>query len=257
MQRCSYFIPNKALFGSYPSRLKRGETAVKYNEIVQELEENGVRYFIDLTYKGEEFISHYETKYTYINYPIGDQKPPVNWTTFASLIIKICDIINRLNPDEKIYIHCRGGHGRSGVVVACILCYYFSISPKEALELTTKYHSNRREMSDKWRRIGSPQTIGQKDFVYKFNSPVFMNHISIPCSLKRYDNDKRSIYILNEWVKLFPTVRGKLLQTGLRPLIEVSPDSYWGDGCDGTGRNTLGKLLSYIRDYNLYPHINF
>ena len=43
-------------------------------------------------------------------------------------------------------------------------------------------------------------------------------------------------------------LRRKLLETGEKTLIEhTSNDSYWGDGGDGSGRNTLGKLLMQVR----------
>ena len=40
MNYCSYFIKDKALFGSYPTQ-----------QSVEELEQEGVRYFVDLTQK--------------------------------------------------------------------------------------------------------------------------------------------------------------------------------------------------------------
>lgn len=43
-------------------------------------------------------------------------------------------------------------------------------------------------------------------------------------------------------------LRKKLLETGEKKLVEhTSNDSYWGDGGDGSGRNTLGKLLMQLR----------
>ena len=43
-------------------------------------------------------------------------------------------------------------------------------------------------------------------------------------------------------------LRRKLLETGEKKLVEhTSNDSYWGDGGDGSGRNTLGKLLMQLR----------
>lgn len=114
MNCCSFFIKNKALFGSYPTQ-----------ESVEELEGNGVRHFINLTYDDENLITKYTTKYNYISYPIVDQHVPTNWQSCAKFILNICDIIKHLDGDDKIYIHCKGGHGRSGVIVACILCHMF------------------------------------------------------------------------------------------------------------------------------------
>lgn len=161
MDKASFFIEGKALFGSFPTQ-----------NSVNELESQGVRYFINLTHEKESKIKSYTTNYTYINYPINDRSVPKNYTEYACFIIKITDIIKELVDDEKIYIHCKGGHGRSGVVVASILCYINNISPEEAIENTTYYHNKRLVMRDKWRKIGSPQTKQQKKFIYKFFSKI-------------------------------------------------------------------------------------
>jgi len=162
MERSSYFIQNMALFGSYPTQ-----------ESVRTLEEHGVRHFIDLTCQGEKGIMPYETKYNYINYPIRDHKVPFDWRSFAHFILLVCSIIKKLNPGELIYVHCKGGHGRSGIVVASILCYIYKILPNEALRLTGEYHSKRKEMKEKRRKAGAPPGIYQKDFVRRFFRPLY------------------------------------------------------------------------------------
>lgn len=162
MDRCSYFIKDKAMFGSYPSQIS-----------VEELEKEGVCCFLDLTCEGETGITKYITNGKYITYPIQDRKVPYDWKSFSKLIITISNIIKGLETNEKIYIHCRGGHGRSGIVVACILCFIYKMHPVKALRLTSAYHSVRKEMREKWRKIGSPQTNGQKYFVFKFFEPIY------------------------------------------------------------------------------------
>lgn len=162
MDRCSYFVTNKALFGSYPTQ-----------RAVEELESHGVRYFIDLTSPGESKITPYRTLYSYYRYPIQDHKVPSDWSSFAQLILRICNVIKHLREEEKVYIHCKGGHGRSGVVVACVLCQLYKIAPSEALQLTTSYHFQRKEMRAKWRKIGSPQSAQQKTFVHNFFRPIY------------------------------------------------------------------------------------
>lgn len=169
MDTTSYFIKNKALFGSFPSQ-----------DTVEKLENIGVRYFVDLTFNGEKYIEKYSTKYTYIHYPITDRHVPTDWKSYSQFIILLSRIITHLKrlregdeeDHEKIYIHCRGGHGRSGVVVASLLCYLKNYTPDEALDKTSKYHNNRRVMRDKWRKIGSPQTSSQKYFIRRFFEPI-------------------------------------------------------------------------------------
>ena len=159
MNYCSFFIKDRALFGSYPDE-----------DRFQQLLSNGVKYFVDLTtiteqqglysYKNNENIQ-------YINFPIIDKKYPTNIVSYVKFIINISNIIRQLRNSDKIYIHCKGGHGRSGVVVASLLCYVYNIEPDNALEKTTKYHSQREIMRERWRKIGSPQTNNQKTFVIK------------------------------------------------------------------------------------------
>ena len=165
MERCSYFIQDKALFGSFPTQ-----------ETVHILEEQGVRCFIDLTGSDELKTTPYFTRYKYIKYPIVDRMIPEDWKSFAQLILVISRAISLLNHREKVYIHCKGGHGRSGILVACIFCYYFNVTPDEALRHTSRCHSNRPVMRDKWRRLGSPQGKRQKDFVYRFFRPLRFTH---------------------------------------------------------------------------------
>ena len=161
MDKSSYFIKDKAIFGSFPTQ-----------EAVNELERKGVRYFINLTCDYEKKITPYTTKYYYFSYPINDYHVPKDWYKYSLFIIQISDIIKGLNPGELLYLHCKGGHGRSGVVVASLFCYMFGMKPIDALEQTTKSHSKRSIMREKWRKIGSPQTYIQKCFIHRFFSPI-------------------------------------------------------------------------------------
>lgn len=162
MNRSSFFIENKAIFGSYPSQ-----------EDITTLENNGVRIFVDLTGPNEGLTCYNVAKNSkYINFPIKDRSIPDSSQAFCKFLIKLTTDYKNLDKDGSLYIHCKGGHGRSGVVVACLLCFVFGIQPEEALELTTQYHNNRPEMRPKWRKIGSPQTLHQKSFVIKMFKPL-------------------------------------------------------------------------------------
>ena len=160
----SYFIPRKALFGSFPDEEK-----------VSELVDIGVRYFVDLT-QSYEIAEKYHQKenflHSWINFPISDRKVPTNIPRYAGFIGMLLNTLSQLEEDEKIYIHCRGGHGRAGVVVATLLSITNDIGTTESLALTNTCHNERTVMREKWRSIGSPQTRGQKIFVHKFLSDM-------------------------------------------------------------------------------------
>ena len=276
MDRCSEFIKDKAFFGPYPS-----------HEYVKEYEENGVKFFIDLTFSDEKNIVPYKTNYTYINYPIPDRRIPTNWKKFSNLIVRIANILKLLNSNEKIYIHCKGGHGRCGILVACMLCYLYNISPSEAIDKTTIYHNTRKNMKEKWKKIGSPQTRSQKHFVSKFFEPLFIynncnnflnglnnstdGQVTIPgvgtfltatlafnsfksisdndFETNKWDDVKNSVMelILKYKFEQNTNIRCNLLQTGLRPIIVQSVDLYWGKMND-IGLNILGKIISKLRE---------
>jgi len=90
-----------------------------------------------------------------------------------------------------MYIHCKGGHGRAGLVVATLLSYIYNISPEESLRLTSSYHSTREIMKDKWRKLGSPQTAQQKNFVYHFCKPIYFYNV--------IKNDEDNISVLSTY----------------------------------------------------------
>jgi len=162
MDRCSYFIKDRALFGSFPTQ-----------DSVNELENEGVKYFVNLTHSHEKKIVAYNTNYTQLNYPITDRRTPTDIKSFSKFISQVSKIILNLEKGQKVYVHCKGGHGRSGIVVACLLCFIFNISPHDALKNTTKCHSKRSVMREKWRTLGSPQTLSQKNFVHKLFEPLY------------------------------------------------------------------------------------
>ena len=175
MDNCSFFIEDKALFGSFPVQ-----------EEVELLEEKGVRYFINLSdlVKESYKIKPYNTKYGYINYPIRDHDVPTNLKSFSILILNLVSIINNLKDGEYIYVHCVAGCGRSGVVVASILANYYKMNPIDALKYTQHYHGKRPVMKEKLRRAGSPQTLVQKKFIHNFFKPftMYYNDPNIPFS---------------------------------------------------------------------------
>lgn len=183
----SFFIEDKALFGCYPSQ-----------EDVNDLEKKGVRYFVDLTYVGEKKIKKYITQHNFIQFPIKDHNIPEELYKFSIFICKISNIIKKLNKGEYVYIHCKGGHGRAGLVVSCLLCYIHKITSHDSLKLTNEFHNNRKIMNDKWRHIGSPQTDKQKNFVIRLFKPVYLNHIYNKNTYFSLNNNSKHIIVYND-----------------------------------------------------------
>jgi protein-tyrosine phosphatase len=151
------FIENQCLFGAFPTQHQ-----------VSELEEWGIDIFVNLTNIFERKIYPYTSTKKIINFPIPDRSVPKNIQEFCGLVIKISD---EIDAGKKIYIHCKAGHGRSGTLVASLLCYRYKISPEESFRKTTEFHSTRPvharrpRMNDHWKNKGSPQTEEQRKFV--------------------------------------------------------------------------------------------
>lgn len=72
---------------------------------------------------------------------------------------------------KKVYIHCRGGSGRSAVIAACLYGYLTNCGGTAALAYVYQAHQQRRVLDPKWRRMGAPQTTQQKAQVIRLLAP--------------------------------------------------------------------------------------
>ena len=214
METSSFFIEGKAMFGSYPTQ-----------ESVDVLEGKGVRCFVNLTHNDETKITPYVTKYNYISFPIPDYGVPTDRFLFTKFIYQLCHIIKTLPTEELVYIHCKGGHGRSGIVVSCLISEIFSVDVSTALRYTSDCHSNRSVMRDKWRRIGSPQTTNQKQFVQETFRDYFISNrhvlsmssnVSLTIDGNTYSSALEAFYALR---KEEDTVKDKFLLNRIMTLL--------------------------------------
>jgi protein tyrosine phosphatase (PTP) superfamily phosphohydrolase (DUF442 family) len=152
MNKISYFIEDRVAFGPYPTQQE-----------VEELENNGFTHFVDLTSHIEQGVMPYQTKFNKIKFPIRDRSVPYDFRSFCSFISRMLDLVGE---NQKIYIHCKGGHGRSIIVVACILYFiYANISSEDALIKASEYHNTRQDIKSKWLPFNKHQTINQRSFV--------------------------------------------------------------------------------------------
>ncbi|CAJ1327988.1 unnamed protein product, partial [Effrenium voratum] len=56
----------------------------------------------------------------------------------------IAQLLERLSG-EVLYVHCRGGHGRTGTICALLLAKLYNLSAAEAMARTQLYHDCRKE----------------------------------------------------------------------------------------------------------------
>jgi len=79
-------------------------------------------------------------------------------TTDMTVLELALDVCWRLLADEIIYLHCWGGHGRTGTVVAVALGLMYDLPASEALARTQLYHDLRVCSLN----VPSPQTPQQR-----------------------------------------------------------------------------------------------
>ena len=95
----------------------------------------------------------------YVHFSIPDRCVA---SSLESLDALVHDLYTRVLDGERLYIHCFGGRGRTGIVAACLLgaLYPELTDPDEALERVHGYYSLRGELYG-----SSPETDEQKQQV--------------------------------------------------------------------------------------------
>nr|QBK93489.1 MAG: dual specificity phosphatase [Pithovirus LCPAC404] len=170
---------------------------------IEELESKGYTIFIDLTTEYEvkekqliEYKQFLSPSSRYCSFPINDRCVPNDSPLFCNFMK---NVINDMLQNDKVYIHCRGGHGRAGLAAATflILKSKHEISPQCALDAVFSAHQKRPEMRSKWRKMGSPQGNKQKNFVR--NMPKQSGADVIEPKPEGY----------NDFLSLYPTIISK------------------------------------------------
>ena len=75
----------------------------------------------------------------FINEPIED----MNITTDVKVRALCENIVKRIYKGEKVYIHCRGGHGRTGTIAAIVLYMLYKLSVQQIYDYLQYSHDQR------------------------------------------------------------------------------------------------------------------
>jgi len=171
----NWVIPDRLLVGAYPAH-KEDDL---HEEQLTVLLKCGVTTFVCL----QSEYSHHTSKCDEMRPYIHDAYQICKITTsksmmcdpsslsFLHLPINDCDTTDddvvlrlakglcwRLVRGEVLYLHCWGGHGRTGTLVAVMLGMLYNISKAEALKRTQLYHDCRVCTLN----VPSPQTFSQR-----------------------------------------------------------------------------------------------
>jgi len=122
---------------------------------------NGLRpYILDA-----ERLSRKPLKWVHVPIPDGDAAPD---DVTEQLVL---DLVADVYAGRVLYVHCWGGHGRTGVVVCLMLVHLYGITAAEALRRVQRYHDCRVEPQD----AKSPQSAVQRSQVKRLAQKLLTN----------------------------------------------------------------------------------
>jgi Protein-tyrosine phosphatase len=154
-----WVIPGRLLAGEYPIGVDYTDARAR----LARFREAGINYFVDLTEKGEmPEYRHLLPVYTrYRNSPIADTSVP---TSVAPIMDLLSDIRTAVDAKRCIYVHCRAGIGRTGLVIGCYLASETSDGKAVLKDLNQLWQQSERAQS--WPTI--PQTLEQADYIRRW-----------------------------------------------------------------------------------------
>lgn len=152
----SVFAGEHPLFDIYKSSIKGNiPTLLKF----------GITVFLDLTqsYEVPEYASFLPSDVQRISFPIRN-------CDVSSSVESVMDLFRRLEqlmheqPHARFYIHCHGGVGRTGTIVACYYIYFEHLSFDEALDKMRRQYAQ----SPRSKFMNAPETKRQIEYVKEF-----------------------------------------------------------------------------------------
>ena len=151
-----WVVPDRVLAGEYPGALDEAEARLR----LRRLREAGIDSFIDLTEEGElPPYRHLLPEHTeYLRCAIVDARVPNNVSQTQGVLAAIRAALAR---GRGVYVHCRAGIGRTGLIVGCYLAEEQDNGRAALKALNRLWRQSGRAAT--WPQI--PQTAEQVDYV--------------------------------------------------------------------------------------------
>ena len=157
--RNSYKVDDRVYAGEYPATAN--ETLGRRD--MERFARFGITHFIDLTENCEllPYTQWLRESQRHIRFAIKDCGVPSENSQVKRLLETITGILK--NKENKVYIHCRGGIGRTGTIVAC----YYAMFLREygpVCDLLQRQYSQCPKSAYR----DTPETLEQKRFIMQF-----------------------------------------------------------------------------------------
>jgi len=173
--KSNWVVHGRILQGAYPV----GKTDIEQRVVISALMRAGVSCFVNLVSLQEtmqlpeysSLVSAHEkmrpkdnAKVDHVHFPISD-----GGTAKDNQVLPLLqDLVKRVKQNQKLYIHCYGGHGRAGTICACLLGILYELPPDEAIQRIQVYHDSR----DHPGCFPSPACEGQRKQVRRLMAKV-------------------------------------------------------------------------------------
>lgn len=156
LENTYWVLPERVLAGEHPS----GESESDTRDRLDRLRVAGINYFIDLTEEGEspDYRRLLPKQSHYLRCSIQDTAVPDDIAQMHEIQLRIR---NALALGRRIYIHCRAGIGRTGLVVGCYLAEG-GLNGESALKALNELW-RQSERAKSWPAV--PQTEEQADYI--------------------------------------------------------------------------------------------
>lgn len=155
IEQCYWIVPGRFLAGEYPRNVDERSSPEKIDALLHA----GVTTFIDLTEENElhPYSGLMGTAAFHRRFPIRDRSVPKS----LEATVAILDTIDRSIADGgRVYVHCWGGVGRTGVIVGCWLARHGFPGEQALVRLRELWRQ-----CPKSRYRQSPETREQEQYV--------------------------------------------------------------------------------------------
>jgi hypothetical protein len=160
-----WVIPGQVLAGEYPGAPESAETRVRLARLL----DVGVSCFVDLTQPDELAPYHAELplRVEYLRKPIADHGVPADPRHMAEILDSVRQAIS---TRRVVYLHCRAGIGRTGMVAGCLLVERGLPGGAALIELNRLWQASAR--AAQWPEV--PETAEQSDYVRTWTPSGFV-----------------------------------------------------------------------------------
>lgn len=161
----SILLPGRLYFGAYPT-----------DDLLHQIDVDRFSHVVDLTVPGEIDVPYHTRRpFQVLRFAIQDRSVPEDGLEYCAFVSHIADLL-KTDPAAKVFVHCRGGHGRSSMFcVSLWMRLYPLASLHEAIFAVNVAHITRTHLRPKWRNRRIPFNHLQHTFLHRMHKSIYLN----------------------------------------------------------------------------------